>query len=107
MDKQPDFIAEVKYLTTEEGGRKTPAFSGYRPHLKFPMKDYLTSGQQKFLDAEIVYPGGRVKAEIAMIATDIFAGLLEPGMHFEFGEGPHIIGTGIILEIINPILLKQ
>jgi hypothetical protein len=26
-----DFIAELKYLTAEQGGRKTPAHSGYRP----------------------------------------------------------------------------
>jgi hypothetical protein len=37
MNKSPDFIAELKYRITEEGGRKTPVFkTGYRPQVKFP-----------------------------------------------------------------------
>jgi hypothetical protein len=49
-----DFIAELKYLTTEEGGRKTPVHSGYRPQVKFCFTEMQTSGQQTFIDKEIV-----------------------------------------------------
>jgi hypothetical protein len=34
-------------------------------------------------------------------------GLLELGMPFDFREGSTIIGTGVILEILNPILQKR
>jgi len=106
-DLNPDFIAILKYRTAEEGGRDKPAFSGYRPHIKFPFSNYLTSGQQKFIDKEIVYPGDTVKAAIVILATDVFANTLEVGMPFEFAEGSRIIGTGEIIEIVNENLRKE
>lgn len=107
MFKKPiDFIAELKYLTSEEGGRKTPASSGYRPQIKFPFSEMQTSGQQVFINKEEVYPGDSVKAQITIISDNYFAGKLYEGLNFEFLEGSRIIGTGVILEIIN-ITLKQ
>src|ERR1700752_4300693 len=99
--KQPDFIAKLKYFTPEQGGRKTPAWSGYRPQVKFSFSEMQTSGQQTFLDKEIVHPGETVTAEIAIIATEFFKNKLSVGQSFEFREGPHIIGTGEIIEIKN------
>ncbi|MBB6111557.1 EF-Tu C-terminal domain-related protein [Mucilaginibacter lappiensis] len=96
-----DFIAELKYLTTEDGGRSTPAFSGYRPQVKFAFSDMQTSGQQIFLNKEIVYPGEDVLAEITIISTEIFAGKLYSGLSFEFREGARVIGNGKIVEILN------
>ena len=106
MYKKPvDFIAELQYKTIEEGGRSTPVWSGYRPQVKFPFSEMQTSGQQVFLDKEIVYPGDKVNAEITIISDTYFAGQLYLGLEFEFREGSRIIGTGIIKEIVNPILL--
>ena len=107
MLKQADFIAELQYKTTEQGGRKTPAFSGYRPGVKFAFSEMQTSGQQIFIGKDRVYPGDKVTAEIAILATAYFAGLLELGMPFDFREGSTIMGTGVILEILNPILKKR
>lgn len=66
--KEPDFIAELKYKTTEDGGRKTPAFSGYRPQVKFPFSEMQTSGQQKFIDKKSVNPGDTVNAEVSILS---------------------------------------
>jgi len=99
--KKSDFIARLKYRTTEEGGRRTPAVSGYRPAVKFPFSDLLTSGQQIFLDKEKVYPGDTVTAEISIISIDHFKYKLSVGQRFDFREGPNIIGTGEIIEITN------
>ncbi|MFD3002590.1 hypothetical protein ACFS7Z_19625 [Pontibacter toksunensis] len=99
--EQADFVATLKYRTTEEGGRKTPAKSGYRPGIKFGFDEMQTSGQQIFIDKEIVFPGDVVDAEIKIIAVDYFAGLLAEGMEFEFREGPVIIGKGVIKHILN------
>lgn len=101
-----DFIAELKYLTTEQGGRKTPAHSGYRPQVKFDFTEMQTSGQQTFIDKEIVYPGETVNAKIKIASPDYFAGNLTEGMKFEFREGATIIGTGQITDIINDKLDK-
>lgn len=101
LNKKPDFIAELKYLTTDQGGRRTPARSGYRPHVKFAFSEMQTSGQQIFLDQEIVHPGDTVNAEITIISTQFFDHMLSPEMTFEFSEGPRTIGTGRIIKILN------
>lgn len=101
-----DFIADLKYLTTEEGGRKTPVFSGYRPQVKFDFDEMQTSGQQTFLNKDTVYPGDTVEATIRIISVEHFANTLTEGMKFEFKEGSRIIGTGIITEILNDKLIN-
>jgi translation elongation factor EF-Tu-like GTPase len=101
MNKKSDFVAELKYFTAEQGGRKTPAFSGYRPQVKFAFSEMQTSGQQMFLDKNIVYPGETVTAEIAIIGTAFFENTLSEGLDFEFREGSRIIGTGKIIKILN------
>jgi|SRR5579859_3358246 len=99
--KCPDFVAALKYYTTEEGGRRTPAKSGYRPQIKFDFEEMQTSGQQAFIDKEIVCPGDTVNAEITMSSPMIFKGRLSSGMAFQFREGARIIGVGQIIEILN------
>ena len=102
VDKgKADFIASLTYLTSEEGGRKTPVISGYRPGIKFEFSDMQTSGGQTFIDRNIVYPGDTVEAEINIISVDYFAGQLKEKMNFDFREGPNIIGTGQIKHILN------
>jgi len=97
-----DFIAELKFETTENGGRKIPARSNYRPHIEFEnYPEYLTSGQQTYIGKEIVYPGETVNAEIGILGNEYFSGRLFEGMKFKFYEGKHIIGFGKIIEIIN------
>jgi hypothetical protein len=98
---EPDFIAKVTYLTTQEGGRTSYAASGYRPHVKFEGKKELTSGEQLFVDREKVFPGETATAEIRIVSPHIFENCLFVGQQFEFGEGPRVIGHGEVLEIIN------
>ena len=96
-----DFIATLTYKTTEDGGRKTAAKSGYRPHIKFDFDDMQTSGQQTFIERELVFPGDVVNAEIILLAVEHFEKKLNIGMTFEFREGPTVIGIGKIIHIIN------
>ncbi|SHH79378.1 EF-Tu C-terminal domain-related protein [Winogradskyella jejuensis] len=101
-----DFIAELQYLATEDGGRKTPAKSGYRPQVKFDFDEMQTSGQQTFINKELVNPGENVKAKIKILSPDYFAHTLIEGMEFEFREGATTIGTGKIEYIVNEKLEK-
>ena len=101
-----DFIADLKYLPIEEGGRKVPAVSGYRPAIKFDFAEMQTSGEQTFLNKEIVFPGDTVEAAIKIISVEYFSNCLTEGMKFDFREGPTIIGTGKITSILN-LQLKQ
>ena len=104
--KKVDFIAELQYLSTEKGGRKTPANSGYRPQIKFDFIEMQTSGKQTFIDKEIVYPGEKVDAKIKILSPNFFTNCLTEGMYFEFNEGAKIIGTGKIKFIVNEKLEK-
>ena len=104
MNNQQDFIAKVTYLTTEQGGRVTPAFSGYRPQIKFAFDVMQTSGQQIFIDTDKVYPGETVKATIKLLSPHFFEHKLYTDLNFEFREGNQLIGTGIIVEIKNELL---
>jgi hypothetical protein len=101
-----DFIATLTYKTTEQGGRKTAAKTGYRPQVKFDFDEMQTSGQQTFIDRELVFPGDTVEAEIKIHSVDHFANRLTEKMQFEFREGATVIGTGIIKRIINDKLKK-
>ena len=102
-----DFRAILKYKSTEEGGRTTPAKSGYRPAIKFDFDEMLTSGMQYFIDREWVYPGETVDADISILASPYFEGCLYEGLEFKFTEGSRIIGTGTITKIINEKLRKR
>ena len=101
-----DFIATLTYKTTENGGRLTPAKSGYRPQIKFDFTEMQTSGHQTFIDKETVLPGETISAKIKIGSPDYFAGCLTEGMEFEFREGEVVIGTGEIKYIVNDKLEK-
>lgn len=107
MKNDTDFIATLKYRTMEEGGRKTPARSGYRPGLKFPFSEMQTSGHQTFIGKEFVMPGESVDAEIKILGVEHFAGSLYEGLVFDFKEGERIIGTGKITSILNEKLKSK
>lgn len=102
--REPDFIAKVTYLTTEQGGRKGYAASGYRPHVKFFGRNELTSGEQLFVDKDKVFPGETVTAEIRIISPEVFKNYLYVGQHFEVAEASHLVGHGEVLEVVNPDL---
>lgn len=101
-----DFIAVLKYRTTEHGGRTTAAVSGYRPQVKFDFAEKQTSGAQYFINKELVFPGERVDAAIKVVAVDFFKNALTEGMEFEFCEGAVTMGVGKIKQIVNPELQR-
>lgn len=105
-NSKADFIATLTYKTTEQGGRKTAAKNGYSPQVKFDFDEMQTSGQQTFIDRELVFPGDTVDAEIKILSVDHFANRLTEKMQFELREGVTIIGTGLIKQIINNKLKK-
>ena len=106
MKEDFDFIARLYYLTLDEGGRSTPAKSGYRPQLRFDFERRTTSGRQIFLDREWVCPGEYINAEITMLSPQFLENKLFEGLQFKFCEGSKTVGTGTIFKILNKKLLK-
>ncbi len=90
------FEAEVYVLSKDEGGRKTPFFSGYRPQFYFRTTD--VTGAVKLLgDAEMCMPGDNVKLEIEMIKPVA----LTDGSRFAIREGGRTVGSGIVTKILQ------
>ncbi|MEO9869656.1 hypothetical protein [Ekhidna sp.] len=67
----------------------------------------LTSGKQIYVGRNNVEPGETVRAKIKIVAVEHFRNRLTVGTKFEFTEGATIIGTGKILELVNPELKKR
>jgi translation elongation factor EF-Tu-like GTPase len=101
---KPHFIALVNFNSEKEGGRKTPTSSGYRSHLKFSFHAEPILAEQHFTDAELVFSGDQVTSEITLISSIDFTGKIYSGLDFDFYEGEHLVGRGIVTKILLPCL---
>jgi len=104
---EPDFTAELYYLTAAEGGRKGYARSGYRPQFKIAGKRGSTSAEQIFIDKDKVFPGESVSAEIRILTIEEFKNQLYNGLDFELCEGNIIVARGKIIEVLNKDLKRS
>ncbi len=91
-----EFEAEVYILSKDEGGRKTPFFSGYKP--QFFIRTTDVTGEVKLPEGvEMVMPGDNAK----MIVKLIQPVAMEENFRFAIREGGHTIGAGAITKIIK------
>jgi elongation factor Tu len=90
------FECETYVLSKEEGGRKTPFFSGYRPQFYFRTTD--VTGAVKLLGgAEMCMPGDNVKLEVELIKPVA----LNEGSRFAIREGGRTVGSGVVTKILK------
>jgi elongation factor Tu len=101
-----DLLAEVVFLTSEEGGRSTPAFTGYRPQIRYD-GEYNWSAIHQFIDTDSVPAGQVARAYLTLASPEAHAGKLHPEMEFELCEGSRIVGRGKIVEILNPEITAE
>lgn len=99
MPLPDDIEAEIYYLTAEEGGRKTPIFTGYRGQFYYNGNDW--DAPQKFKDVEFVNPGGTVRACIGFVSPNKHHGQISVGMKFEVREGTRTVGKGTVTKILD------
>jgi len=91
------FQSEVYVLTAEEGGRKNPFFTGYRPQFYFRTTD--VTGTIKLLGgAEMCMPGDNVQMEVELLNTSI---AMEEGLRFAIREGGRTVGAGVVTKILE------
>lgn len=90
------FKAEVYVLTSDEGGRHTPFFSGYRPQFFFRTTD-VTGDIQLEEGVEMVVPGDNATFTIELISPIA----IEEGLRFAIREGGRTVGAGVVTEIIE------
>jgi len=88
--------AEVYVLSTEEGGRHTPFFNGYKPQFYIRTTDVTgTVGLPE--GVEMVMPGDNVRMKIRLI----YPVALERGLRFAIREGGRTVGAGTFTRIIE------
>ena len=86
--------AQVYVLTAEEGGRRTPFFSGYKP--QFYIRTTDVTGEIKLPDGiEMVMPGDNTEMEIQLI----YPVALEENLRFAIREGGRTVGSGVFTEV--------
>lgn len=90
------FRAEVYMLTTEDGGRHTPFFTGYRPQFYLRTTD-VTGVAELPAGIEMVMPGDSMSLVIELI-TQV---ALEKGLRFAIREGGRTVGAGRILQVLS------
>ena len=91
-----EFEAEVYILTKEEGGRRTPFFTGYKPQFYIRTTD-VTGDVTLPEGTEMVMPGDTVSLTIKLINPVA----LEDGMRFAIREGGKTVGAGVVTKIIK------
>jgi elongation factor Tu len=90
------FKGQIYCLSQEEGGRKTPFFTGYRPQFYFRTTDI--TGTVKLPEGkEMIIPGDN--AEI--IGELIHPIAMEKGLRFAIREGGKTVASGQVVDIIE------
>jgi len=96
INPHTDFGAGVYVLTSEEGGRHTPFFQGYRPQFYFRTTD-VTGVVTLPEGVEMVMPGDNVSLTVKLI-TPI---AMEEGQRFAIREGGRTVGAGVVSRILK------
>ncbi|WP_081163320.1 hypothetical protein [Niastella populi] len=102
--KEKEIEAEIQFLTTEEGGRSSFIYSGYRG--TFHYDGQYNSAAQEFIGQVKCYPGNIVNAYMAFAAPEAQIGRLYEGLIFDITEGARIVAHGTILKIFRKDLVK-
>ena len=90
------FKAEIVVLTHEEGGRKTPFFSGYRPQFYLRTTD-VTGSITLAAGTEMIMPGDNAQVEVELISPVA----LEKELRFAIREGGRTVARGVVTEIVE------
>ena len=99
MEIRKDIEAEIYYLTSEEGGRSSPMYSGYRGQFYYDGMD--CDAPQYFPEAQEVNPGETVKAYIVFLSPELHYKKVYEGMEFLIREGARTVGRGEVTKIID------
>ena len=89
------FECEVYVLSGDEGGRKTPFFSGYRPQFYFRTTD-VTGAVSLLGGADMCMPGDNVRLEVELIKGIA----MDEQSRFAIREGGKTVGSGVVTKIL-------
>jgi len=94
-----DIEGIVTFLTSADGGRTTPALSGYRPQFHYDGYDW--DARQTYPDVEKVEPGMTVRVLFKFTRPQQHDGKLQVGTPFLIREGRRIVAYGAVTKILD------
>lgn len=90
------FHGECYILSKEEGGRRTPFISGYRPQFYFRTTD-VTGIIDLPENVEFALPGDTLSVKVTLINSIA----MEEGLRFAMREGGRTVGQGVVTKIVE------
>ena len=96
-----DVEALITFVSTEAGGRKTPAFSGYRPQIYYGGHNWDVLHQ--YGPQECILPGQTATVYLTFLSPEYHVGQVYPGKVFQVREGARIVAHGQVVELVNLI----
>jgi elongation factor Tu len=94
------FKGQIYCLSSEEGGRKTPFFTGYRPQFYFRTTDItgtVTLPGEAKPGEKMVMPGDNTE----IVGELIHPIAMEKGLRFAIREGGKTVASGQVIEVIE------
>jgi translation elongation factor EF-Tu-like GTPase len=99
-----DLTAEITFLTSNEGGRRTFVLSGYRGQFYYDGSDWDAT---YVFSHDPVEPGESVEALILLINRTAHQGRFYPGKEFEIREGNRAVARGRIIWVWTQMFLRS
>lgn len=94
-----DIEVEMTFLLPEEGGRSTPAYSGYC--LQFYYDGIDSAPLNTYIDTGAVNPRQTVRASISFFSPDFHFGKIKEKMEFLVREDSRTVAKGRVLTILE------
>ncbi|GDY18704.1 hypothetical protein LBMAG56_00490 [Verrucomicrobiota bacterium] len=95
----PDIEAEITFVSSAQGGRKTPARSGYRSQFYYDGHDW--DAHHEYPDVEWVYPGQTARVLLRFLSPDAHLNRVHPEMEFQVREGQKVVAHGRVTKILH------
>ncbi|MGQ8367280.1 hypothetical protein [Glaciecola sp. 1036] len=99
-----DISVDLKFLSTSDGGRKTPVFSSYRGKHDFGLEEVLLDAVHEYVGTNQIMPGQSAYAYFTFLSPELLNGKLTEGFKFKVQEGNKIVATGKVSKIFNNAL---
>jgi translation elongation factor EF-Tu-like GTPase len=93
--------ADLTTIRAEDGGRKSPIQTGYRPNWWLPAEagNVWTGGTVEIVDAEALAPGATGTIRIYPFVPDAWE-RVQIGSHIEMCEGRFLVGKGTVTRVV-------
>jgi hypothetical protein len=107
--------AHLRFLATEDGGRRGPVADSCRPNCWFGLREdgeklyndcvvHLRPGRETYRKDGVLWvaPGGQCDADLVPLWPQHVREAVRPGFSFEVCEGHKVVALGTVTEVWDP-----